>query len=249
MYVRLAFSVAAHMEPDILLVDEVLAVGDAEFQKKCLGKMEEVATQSGRTILFVSHNLAAMETLCPRSILLENGKVRKMGPTKEVIDFYLHRQTEISKLPLAERKDRKGSGDVRFTKCELLAHTHDNHTLTLKLGYTNKTNQLYRDAKISVDIKNAQGEHLANITNNVLDQKFDIEKGEGEIILDIKGFNLESGEYSLNLFMASDRVNSTIFDTVEDAAIVIIDNNNFYRTGKLPPIRSKTLFDFMFRKA
>lgn len=89
MYVRLAFSVAAHMEPDILLVDEVLAVGDIEFQKKCLGKMEEVTHETGRTILFVSHNLSAIENLCKRSILLKHGRVALIGETSRVIAEYV----------------------------------------------------------------------------------------------------------------------------------------------------------------
>ncbi len=89
MYVRLAFSVAAHMEPDILLVDEVLAVGDAEFQKKCLGKMEEVAATTGRTILFVSHNLSAIKNLCKKTILLEKGELKMFGDTEEVIGQYM----------------------------------------------------------------------------------------------------------------------------------------------------------------
>ncbi|KKU82107.1 MAG: ABC transporter [Parcubacteria group bacterium GW2011_GWA1_47_8] len=89
MYVRLAFSVAAHMEPDILLVDEVLAVGDAEFQKKCLGKMEEVTNKEGRTILFVSHNMAAIQRLCPKTMWLEKGNVKMFGKTEEVVDRYL----------------------------------------------------------------------------------------------------------------------------------------------------------------
>jgi lipopolysaccharide transport system ATP-binding protein len=91
MYVRLAFSVAAHMKPDILLVDEVLAVGDAEFQKKCLGKMEEVTREQGRTILFVSHNMAAIERICSRCILLEKGKIVKDSKdVRGVIKEYLH---------------------------------------------------------------------------------------------------------------------------------------------------------------
>ncbi len=89
MYVRLAFSVAAHMDPEILLVDEVLAVGDAEFQKKCLGKMEEVTKEQGRTILFVSHNMSAVQNLCKRSILLDAGKVVAIGDTRDIIDQYL----------------------------------------------------------------------------------------------------------------------------------------------------------------
>jgi lipopolysaccharide transport system ATP-binding protein len=89
MYVRLAFSVAAHMEPDILLVDEVLAVGDAEFQQKCLGKMEDVTRAEGRTILFVSHNMGAIRSLCKKVILIERGSVRMVGNAHEVIDYYL----------------------------------------------------------------------------------------------------------------------------------------------------------------
>ena len=96
MYVRLAFSIAAHIEPDILLVDEVLAVGDAEFQKKCLGKMEEVTGKAGRTILFVSHNMAAVEKLCTKSILLSHGKVVMAGDTEKVISYYLKREYEKS---------------------------------------------------------------------------------------------------------------------------------------------------------
>jgi len=88
MYVRLAFAVAAHLEPEILIVDEVLAVGDAQFQKKCLGKMGDVARE-GRTVLFVSHNMSAIRQLCPRSMLLENGRILQAGPASEVIDSYL----------------------------------------------------------------------------------------------------------------------------------------------------------------
>ncbi len=89
MYLRLAFSVAAHLEPEILLVDEVLAVGDASFQKKCLGKMEDVAKQ-GRTVVFVSHNMAAVETLCQRVVWLQNGRIHKIGEASEVVPSYLH---------------------------------------------------------------------------------------------------------------------------------------------------------------
>jgi lipopolysaccharide transport system ATP-binding protein len=89
MQVRLAFSVAAHMEPDILIVDEVLAVGDAEFQKKCMGKMEEVTEKYGRTILFVSHNLGAIQQLCKKTIFMKEGRVQAMGETRHIIEQYL----------------------------------------------------------------------------------------------------------------------------------------------------------------
>jgi lipopolysaccharide transport system ATP-binding protein len=114
MYMRLAFAVAAHLEPEILVVDEVLAVGDAAFQKKCLGKMQDVAGH-GRTVLFVSHNMAAVQSLCTRAILLEQGRVAAQGPTDDVIRRYLQAGEDLGDVPLGERKDRKGDGGARVT--------------------------------------------------------------------------------------------------------------------------------------
>jgi lipopolysaccharide transport system ATP-binding protein len=113
MYVRLAFAVAAHLEPDILVVDEVLAVGDAAFQKKCLGKMNEVANR-GRTILLVSHNLASVQSLCSRVLLLEAGEIRADGAPAAVIGQYLEGQQQRGALDLLARQDRVGDGSVRF---------------------------------------------------------------------------------------------------------------------------------------
>lgn len=112
MYIRLAFSVAIHMELEILLVDEVLAVGDAEFQKKCLGKMDEITKKSGRTILFVSHNMAAVQSLCQRSILLRDGKIEKIGPTQEVVREYMK---EIESSKQTEWKGDSGDNNVRIS--------------------------------------------------------------------------------------------------------------------------------------
>lgn len=111
MYVRLAFAVAAHLEPEILLVDEVLAVGDASFQKKCLGKMGDVSRQ-GRTVVFVSHNLTAMRRLASRAIWIENGEIAEAGPAAEVIDHYLQRCT-VSKLEEVWEDERSAPGDER----------------------------------------------------------------------------------------------------------------------------------------
>ena len=94
MYVRLAFAVAAHLEPDILVVDEVLAVGDIAFQRKCLGKMEEVSRTEGRTILFVSHNLQAVRTICDRAILLVSGRMELDGGTESVLTAHMARRFE-----------------------------------------------------------------------------------------------------------------------------------------------------------
>lgn len=111
MHVRLAFSVAAHMEPDILLVDEVLAVGDVSFQKKCLGRMDEVTKKYGRTILFVSHNMTAVQNLCKRCILLEKGKIKKIGEAREVINYYLNQDN-----------NDVGAGEYKHSKTDPLVN-------------------------------------------------------------------------------------------------------------------------------
>jgi lipopolysaccharide transport system ATP-binding protein len=117
MYVRLAFAVAAHLEPEILVVDEVLAVGDAQFQRKCLGKMEEVSNKSGRTVLFVSHQMDAIETLTNQCIYLKNGQVQDMGGTSDVTHHYLKDNQEISDVKAYT--NRSGSGKARVIKLEL----------------------------------------------------------------------------------------------------------------------------------
>lgn len=115
MYVRLAFAVAAHLESEILIVDEVLAVGDAEFQKKCLGKMGEVSKGEGRTVLFVSHNMGAVKDLCNNSILLKTGMVEMIGNTADVIQNYIRTTPTIdSNSLISDRKYRRGNGEARF---------------------------------------------------------------------------------------------------------------------------------------
>lgn len=120
MYVRLAFSVAAHLEPEILLVDEVLAVGDIAFQRKCLGKMDDVASE-GRTVVFVSHNMGILQSICRRGIYLDEGRLAADGPIGEVVDVYLKSIEALEHIALAERTDRKGHGKVR-----LVAFTAEN---------------------------------------------------------------------------------------------------------------------------
>ena len=121
MYVRLAFAVAAHLESEILIVDEVLAVGDAEFQKKCLGKMGDVSSNEGRTVLFVSHNMAAVKDLCTKSILLNNGNVQLIGDTNLVIQKYINSTVKISSGSdfLNDPKRRRGNGEVRFLEISI----------------------------------------------------------------------------------------------------------------------------------
>lgn len=122
MYVRLAFAVAAHLEPEILLVDEVLAVGDAQFQRKCVQKMSSVAKE-GRTVLFVSHNLAMVQALCKRGILLKEGSIVIDAGMRTVVSRYLESLEASASEELSRRKDRSGKGDVRLTRVEIATDT------------------------------------------------------------------------------------------------------------------------------
>jgi lipopolysaccharide transport system ATP-binding protein len=133
MYMRLAFAVAAHLEPDILLVDEVLAVGDQEFQRRCLGKMRDV-TGEGRTVVFVSHNMAAIRALCPRAILLDRGQMKADGPVEDVIAEYLTTDVKADESgAIPDDVPRVGLGDVRLRHVELLGR--DDKPLTFaRLG-------------------------------------------------------------------------------------------------------------------
>jgi lipopolysaccharide transport system ATP-binding protein len=119
MTVRLAFAVAAFLEPEILVIDEVLAVGDAEFQKKAIGKMQDISRQHGRTVLFVSHNMAAVKSLCTRGIVLENGKVVFSGNVEESVGFYLQDSQKNQGL-LKNRTDRSGNQRIKFNSIEII---------------------------------------------------------------------------------------------------------------------------------
>lgn len=141
MYVRLAFAVAAHLEPEILLVDEVLAVGDVAFQKKCLGKMDDVA-QAGRTVLFVSHNMSLIQSLCQRGIFLDKGLVAYDGPVMGAIDAYLETLEQMEKTSVAERKDRQGQGQVRVLNIEI--QDIDGHSTMGRSAMILKTGQACR---------------------------------------------------------------------------------------------------------
>jgi lipopolysaccharide transport system ATP-binding protein len=133
MYMRLAFAVAAHLEPDILLVDEVLAVGDVEFQRRCLGKMREVTGQ-GRTVVFVSHNMAAIRALCPRAILLDRGRLSADGPVEDVIGAYLTTDVKVDPSgAIPADVPRTGLGDVRLRHVEVLG-TNDEPLSYARLG-------------------------------------------------------------------------------------------------------------------
>jgi len=171
MYVRLAFAVAAHLESEILIVDEVLAVGDAEFQKKCLGKMGDISKGEGRTVLFVSHNMGAIKNLCSKAILLKNGVIIKNDLTDKVIESYIE-STQNTSL---QNISRRGNRQIEISDFHLL-NEQDNEQNEFFMGddvvikFQLKFNQKVNNAEVGINVKNIYDEiitHITNFDNNI----------------------------------------------------------------------------------
>jgi lipopolysaccharide transport system ATP-binding protein len=209
MTVRLGFAVAAFLEPEILVVDEVLAVGDAEFQKKAIGKMQNISKQEGRTVLFVSHNLNSILQLCNNTILFDKGLLKTYDKTKVVIEKYLS-DSENNNF------HRIGSRNIIFTKYELLQDSVSlSEDLTVNLSL--KCNEIVDKIDISLDIRNENFEFVAHVNNH--DALFYIDqiiknKDNLDIQVIVKNINLAPGLYYISLWMG-DNYNNW-FDYIEN---------------------------------
>jgi len=239
MYMRLAFAVAAHLEPEILLVDEVLAVGDAEFQKKCLGKMGDVAGE-GRTVLFVSHNMGAIQSLCLKSLLIENGKIVSEGKSNDIVQLYIDtNQTKSLSTDLIFRKDRSGDGTLKIRKIIIgLANnkncgywkTGDDCSLTL--FYTCKKNLLFKNIEIAIGIRRMDQTRLLYLGTKVTKQNLEYLNCSSSSECIIKKLPLEPGKYSLSVEV---KVNGIIVDYVNNAISVNVEFGDFFGTGIIWP--------------
>jgi lipopolysaccharide transport system ATP-binding protein len=243
MYVRLAFAVAAHLESEILFVDEVLAVGDAMFQKKCLGKMGDVARQ-GRTILFVSHNMAAIEHLCHRALVIRNGQAVFHGGSKEAIECYLH--------SFAGERLASNSHRVDLTKAPERPRQYPALLKQLEL-FTDGDKPLNGSIKIAASFKAYVHFHLENPTSdfdvclrfdNLLGQPifnahtvFQPDRPHGEwvgdqtAVCEIPSLTLVPGEYKILVVLV---VQDIAVDVVEDAVRINVIESDYYGTGKVP---------------
>jgi lipopolysaccharide transport system ATP-binding protein len=237
MYVRLAFAVAAHLEPEILLIDEVLAVGDGAFQKKCLGKMGDVS-RDGRTILFVSHNMAAVGGLCSGAHMLANWQLVRSGNTSDVIAAYMSSFQLSSHATLVDRTDRKGNGKLMFTDVEFLSDMgtpieviQSGQDVQFSVGFKSPETNL-RNVEVSLDLYHQTGQCMLVMNNEMVGAAFDLIPSTGRLICRIERFPLSPGQYHLALFC---RVNGEIADWVQYAALVIVEGGDFYGTGRLPP--------------
>jgi lipopolysaccharide transport system ATP-binding protein len=213
MYVRLAFAVAAHLEPEILLVDEVLAVGDAEFQNKCLGKMQDFSGQ-GRTVLFVSHNMGAVKALCSHGVYLKNGTVDFLGSATEVVDRYLDDTVKRARgVDIAQRKDRKGSGIVRVTKMDMFFDL-SRGAWVIEVGYTSGLSA-WGNAGLLVSIRRTTGELLTFLDSSSIPALANQWPGNGVVTVQLSpDIRLTPGHYVCNVAC---RRGGEIIDHVEDA--------------------------------
>ncbi len=240
MQMRLAFSVAAHLEPEILLVDEVLAVGDAAFRKKSMGKMGEVA-RGGRTIIFVSHNLAAVTNLCQRAVLLERGRVLQTGPTEAVVRDYLATVDKTSEQPLSARTDRKGSGRLRVTSVvmrnddgEPVPALRSGDAGVLEIHYTTPDNIPPGQLRATIVIDMTWGQRLCMLDSNFAVESLDNAPAHGKIVCRLPRLNLAAGVYDFTVYVEADR---TVADWVQGAGKIHVEAGDYYGSGRYPGIQ------------
>jgi lipopolysaccharide transport system ATP-binding protein len=206
MYVRLAFGVAAHLDPDILIIDEVLAVGDSEFQKKCMGKMKDVSNQKGRTILFVSHNLQAINNLCSRAIWLQKGGISAIGDTQTVVNKYLGAfQKKLWKRDWSMAEDAPGNEWVKLLSVELIPHlphptaSIDIRTpLTVRFRFYNFNNHI--NLSTNLVLFSLTGDCIFDVPS----ASVNFDKGIVEGQCTIPGNFLNDGSYYISFFFLKD---------------------------------------------
>jgi lipopolysaccharide transport system ATP-binding protein len=242
MKVRLAFAVAANLQPEILVIDEVLAVGDAEFQNKCLGKMKDI-TSEGRTVLFVSHNMGAVIQLCPSSILLEEGRIISKGPSKEVVEKYLSSIFKpVNSQDLRDVPVRDGDGRMRFISAQLRMRNGQYTTMPVSgqpidivLGIESR--ECLEKVKITLTIFNQMGIAVTSCSVASFGRHLSLPKGSKQIICCIPKLPLPLGQYKIAL-AASDDMGE--LDWIPTACIFDVQTSNFFETSFTPPMRYST---------
>ncbi|WKN41784.1 ABC transporter ATP-binding protein [Tunicatimonas pelagia] len=231
MRVRLAFSVAAHLDPEILIIDEVLAVGDLGFQQKCLGKMDEVS-RSGRTILFVSHNMGAVEGLCTRAMLLDKGRIAYDGGVTEAIDLY--RDATLSKADeqeLAQRTDRDGVGNFKFTHVVLNGGDVVLTDRPLKIDLYYQVKETLQNLQLVIKISRNYREIVMTIDSKAQGVIIDVEKGEGMISVKVPNLPLLPYQYVIDLWSG---ISGGVEDRIFNAAKMLVEERDIYGTGNIP---------------
>jgi lipopolysaccharide transport system ATP-binding protein len=234
MHTRLAFAVAAHLEPDILIVDEVLAVGDLTFQQKCLDKMEQVASD-GRTVLFVSHNMAAIRSLCDRAYLLDQGRIVASGSSKEVVEDYVRSTLAQKLIPLAERPDRSGDGSARFVSLHVAAVEGPSITsasrLRIELGYRTSSGEQLRLPRFVVTVLDERDVGIFRFDSGLEPGIPDFLPPAGTVACLTDPIDLTPGRCRVHLSLLN---GGNLADYVGDAASFEVEADAFHASGRFP---------------
>lgn len=240
MYVRLAFAVAAHLESEIMIVDEVLAVGDSDFQKKCLGKMEEVTHKEGRTVLFVSHNMAAVNSLCTRAVVVEKGSIIFNGDVSKGIFTYLELNRQNSMVDLESRKDRTGNQKIKFitswietadgTKADNFVSGQDMYIIAELLNTTRE--KVKGSFSVAFAVYDYLGYQLTDLGNKYALGATILEINNKVIVrCHIPSVALNEGSYRYNVYCSMD---NEVLDGLEYVGYFQVNPGDYYGTGKLP---------------
>jgi len=233
MYVRLAFAVAAHLEPEILIVDEVLAVGDAEFQKKCLGKMESVSRKEGRTVLFVSHNMDAISRLCSEAIILNRGEVVFDGQTAQATQKYLESFSQFGQpgtwFDLTPCRRQAGNRKAFFQAAAFEAGTASSDFWPESDGAILFRLRIFSDEprivpSMAVTIFGLSSAKLVNADTLLLRREIHLKKGENEIHLNIEELHLKPGQYVVGFWLANGA--NQVFDSIDSAFEINVVGKN-----------------------
>jgi lipopolysaccharide transport system ATP-binding protein len=230
MYVRLAFAVAAHLEPEILIVDEVLAVGDVAFQKKCLGKMREVSNRHGRTVLFVSHNMAAVEGLCSRALLLDSGSLARDGPTSDVVRHYLQNMMAGAAYLLS-------TGETRFIKSIKLFNSDGGESTVFQIGDSVLFDielfspELVEQPRLGIGIHTPRGERVATLHTDVQQRQDWSFSGPTRLRAVWDNIPLNTGEYRVDIALWACNLE---LETLTGCSSINVCTRDVYGTGRLP---------------
>ena len=246
MYVRLAFAVAANLESDILIVDEVLAVGDAAFQKKCLGKMNEVSKADGKTILFVSHQLNTLQALCNKGLVLSKGEVSLNVSSSELaIKHYMLLANQTARTSIYDRLDREGEGKIKVTDIKFSNITKQDieelitgQQLFIHISYQCINSFIGQKISIALAFYGDDGILYTVLNSENTGVVYDNVKGSGELVCSINKLPLMEGNYFINV---SINENGITQDWVQEATTISVIAGDFYGTGKINPTSHKSI--------
>jgi len=237
MMVRLGFAVAAHLDPEILIVDEVLAVGDAEFQKKAIAKMQEVSEGHGRTILFVSHNMFSVKMLCNKGVLLKNGEIYYENTIEKTVEKYKIDNFLQVDGDLISRTNRKGSGKIKATKCILKSSNMtgvdtitcgDRFLLELELTRCTPNYNAQKKVEVVVNICNLSGDRILLLSNRLIGKKISINNEKVVLQYRINKLPLNPGSYYIRLLVQDE---AEILDWIDHSLVFNVEKGDFYGTG------------------